>query len=96
MLNALRTDNSPFSEQQIYALRQGLGLLDRAQTAWLSGYLAGKLTGEQGALPPVALPHRGKVSSRYFMLLRPATVRFWRKHWHNRQSRPAYRPVHSH
>ena len=60
MLNALRTDNSPFSEQQITALRQGLSLLDRAQTAWLSGYLAGKLTGEQGVLAPVALPTPGQ------------------------------------
>ena len=66
MLNALRTDNSPFNDQQISALRQGLGLLDRAQTAWLSGYLAGKLAGDHDVLPPVALPTPGQSEFRVF------------------------------
>jgi len=66
MLNALRTDNSPFNDQQISALRQGLGLLDRAQTAWLSGYLAGKLAGELAAEPPAFLPSPGGGELRVF------------------------------
>ena len=45
MLKALNTENSPFSEQQIVQLRQSLGQLDPAQSAWLSGYLAGRLMG---------------------------------------------------
>ena len=43
MLNALTTENSPFSERQIDRLRHGLAELDAGQSAWLSGYLAGRL-----------------------------------------------------
>jgi sulfite reductase (NADPH) flavoprotein alpha-component len=50
MLNALRTDNSPFSEQQLEALKQSLGTLSEAQSLWLSGYLAGRLAEQEGAL----------------------------------------------
>lgn len=46
MLNALTTENSPFSETQIDRLRHGLGELDAGQSAWLSGYLAGRLAGQ--------------------------------------------------
>ena len=49
MLEALKTENSPFSEQQIVQLRQSLGQLDPAQSAWLSGYLAGRLAGSSQA-----------------------------------------------
>ena len=49
MLEALETANSPFSEQQIVQLRQSLGQLDPAQSAWLSGYLAGRLAGNPQA-----------------------------------------------
>jgi len=54
MLEALKTENSPFSEQQIVQLRQSLGQLDPAQSAWLSGYLAGRLVGssQTAALDP--------------------------------------------
>ena len=43
MLSALRQDNSPFNDQQITALQNGLGQIDDTQAVWLSGYLAGKL-----------------------------------------------------
>lgn len=43
MFNALRADNSPFTEQQIEQLQQSLGGLDAAQSAWLSGFIAGRL-----------------------------------------------------
>ncbi|MGK2926359.1 MAG: diflavin oxidoreductase [Lysobacterales bacterium] len=46
MLNALTTENSPFSETQIDRLRHGLGDLDAGQSAWLSGYLAGRLASQ--------------------------------------------------
>jgi len=44
MLTALDTTNSPFNERQIQAIRQGLDTLNTAQAAWLSGYLAGRVT----------------------------------------------------
>ena len=51
MLSMLKAENSPFSEQQIVQLRQSLDQLDLAQSAWLSGYLAGRLVdGSQSAL----------------------------------------------
>jgi sulfite reductase (NADPH) flavoprotein alpha-component len=53
MLSALDTHNSPFSEGQIQRLRQGLEGLDAHQSAWLSGYLAGRLA--NGA-PATATP----------------------------------------
>jgi len=43
MFNALRADNSPFTEQQIEQLQKSLGTLDAAQSAWLSGFIAGQL-----------------------------------------------------
>jgi sulfite reductase (NADPH) flavoprotein alpha-component len=55
MLSVIKTENSPFSEQQIIQLRQSLGQLDPGQSAWLSGYLAGRLaSGSQSeALAPL-------------------------------------------
>lgn len=66
MLNALRSDNSPFSEEQISALRHGLGQLDPAQTLWLSGYLAGKLSGEQLDAAPAVGATAGQGELRAF------------------------------
>jgi sulfite reductase (NADPH) flavoprotein alpha-component len=43
MLSALRTENSPFSEQQIQQLQDTVSGLNAAQSQWLSGYLAGRL-----------------------------------------------------
>ena len=45
MFKALRTDNSPFTEQQIEQLQKSLGGLDATQSAWLSGFIAGRLAG---------------------------------------------------
>lgn len=53
MLNALRKDNSPFSEQQISALQAGLRQIDANQTAWLSGYLAGRLAQDAALAGPI-------------------------------------------
>lgn len=50
MLNALRTDNSPFDEQQLASLKASIGTLSPAQSLWLSGYLAGQLA-SAGELP---------------------------------------------
>jgi len=44
MLNALKAENSPFSEQQIVQLQQSLDQLNPEQAAWLSGYLTGRLS----------------------------------------------------
>ena len=49
MLQALKVENSPFSEQQVEALKQSFGHLDNQQSAWLSGYLAGSMAG--GVIP---------------------------------------------
>ena len=54
MLQALKTDNSPFTEQQLRALKQSIGALDQSQSLWLSGYLAGQLHG--GEAPAVPAP----------------------------------------
>jgi len=51
MFNALKAENSPFSQSQIEGLQQGLGGLDEFQSAWLSGFIAGRL-----ADPAVSLP----------------------------------------
>jgi len=53
MFKALRTDNSPFSKQQLELLQSSLVSLDAAQSAWLSGYIAGRLatTGSEADLP---------------------------------------------
>lgn len=52
MFKALRTDNSPFSKQQLELLQSSLVSLDAAQSAWLSGYIAGRLaTGSEVNLP---------------------------------------------
>ena len=45
MFSALRADNSPFTEQQIKLLQEGLGGLDTNQSVWLSGFIAGRLSG---------------------------------------------------
>lgn len=52
MLHELKTEASPLSQRQIDCLQQGLDLLDPSQTAWLSGYLAGRLAADR----PVAVP----------------------------------------
>ncbi|KAA9134010.1 sulfite reductase [NADPH] flavoprotein alpha-component [Marinihelvus fidelis] len=54
MLNALRTDNSPFNEQQIAALQSSLAALSPGQSLWLSGYLAGQLAGASADIAPAA------------------------------------------
>ncbi|MEJ8569066.1 diflavin oxidoreductase [Elongatibacter sediminis] len=50
MFQALRTDNSPFTELQIQQLQQGLTGLDATQSAWLSGFIAGRLA-SGGSVP---------------------------------------------
>ncbi len=50
MLNVLKKTNSPFTEQQITQLQQSVGQLDPAQSAWLSGYMAGRLAGSSNEL----------------------------------------------
>jgi len=42
MLNTLRVENTPFSEQQFRQLQRSLDGLNPAQVQWLSGYLAGR------------------------------------------------------
>jgi sulfite reductase (NADPH) flavoprotein alpha-component len=54
MFNALRVDNSPFTEQQIEQLQISLGTLDAAQSAWLSGFIAGRLAGSENLQDPPA------------------------------------------
>lgn len=54
MLNALSTDNSPFSERQLEALKGSIGVLDSAQSQWLSGYLAGRLASVESPSPHAA------------------------------------------
>jgi sulfite reductase (NADPH) flavoprotein alpha-component len=49
MFQALRADNSPFTEQQIKQLQQGLAGLDAAQSMWLSGFIAGQLASKTSA-----------------------------------------------
>lgn len=51
MFNALRADNSPFTEQQIEQLNTALGGLDSHQSLWLSGFIAGQLAGVSSPLP---------------------------------------------
>ena len=46
MFQALKAENSPFSEQQVARLQHGLAGLDAAQSAWLSGYIAGQLAAQ--------------------------------------------------
>ncbi len=53
MFNALRADNSPFSEAQIAQLQAGTAGLDTAQTVWLSGFIAGQLAAQ--SMPPLDL-----------------------------------------
>ena len=43
MFKALRADNSPFTGKQIEQLQASLNELQPAQSAWLSGYIAGCL-----------------------------------------------------
>lgn len=56
MFQALRTDNSPFSKQQIELLQSSLVSLDAAQAAWLSGYIAGRLVASPEANLSLGLP----------------------------------------
>lgn len=44
MLSTLRTENSPFNEQQLKQLQSSVGNLNPSQSQWLSGYLAGRLS----------------------------------------------------
>ena len=66
MFNALRVDNSPFTEEQIEQLRISLGTLDAAQSAWLSGFIAGRLAGSENLQAPqagfAAVPEKLQVS----------------------------------
>ena len=56
MFNALKAENSPFNDEQIALLQQSLSGLDASQSAWLSGFIAGRLaalddaTGDQPAI----------------------------------------------
>jgi len=51
MFKALKAENSPFTELQIQQLQASLDSLDVAQTAWLSGYIAGRLASQADLLP---------------------------------------------
>lgn len=51
MFKALKSDNSPFTELQIQQLQASLGSLNVAQSAWLSGYIAGRLASQTDPLP---------------------------------------------
>lgn len=51
MFNALKAENSPFTQSQIESLQQSLGGLDEFQSAWLSGFIAGQLA------DPAAFPY---------------------------------------
>jgi sulfite reductase (NADPH) flavoprotein alpha-component len=66
MLGALTTENSPFSERQLVGIQHGLAELDAAQSAWLSGYLAGRLAGwpQPAAEPAHVLPATAEAASR--------------------------------
>lgn len=65
MFSALKADNSPFSQAQIDSLQQSLGGLDDFQSAWLSGFIAGRLAGPALSFAPtqnaaaLALPVAG-------------------------------------
>jgi sulfite reductase (NADPH) flavoprotein alpha-component len=56
MFKALRTDNSPFTTQQIELLQSSLVSLDASQAAWLSGYIAGRLSAASEVNLPLAAP----------------------------------------
>jgi len=57
MLSTLRIENSPFTEQQLRLLQNSIGGLNPAQSQWLSGYMAGRLTESlQTAHLPQSLP----------------------------------------
>lgn len=64
MLSALRTDNSPFNEQQLKQLKISIGVLSSAQSQWLSGYLAGQVmnSAQTGQLSQ-SLPQNGALLS---------------------------------
>lgn len=67
MLNALRTDNSPFTEPQLKQLKASIGLLDAAQAQWLSGYLAGQLVGNgQATAFPAPLTETQPILSVFY------------------------------
>ncbi|MSQ99044.1 MAG: sulfite reductase [NADPH] flavoprotein alpha-component [Xanthomonadales bacterium] len=65
MFSALQADNSPFSQAQIESLQQSLGELDGFQSAWLSGFIAGRLASPALSFAPtqnaaaLALPVAG-------------------------------------
>lgn len=69
MLQALRADNSPFTEQQIELLRKGFAGLDAAQSAWLSGYIAGRLAGDGSTSAATALPQAGAAPQQVLHVL---------------------------
>ncbi len=59
MLSTLRTENSPFNEQQLRLLQSSIGGLSPVQSQWLSGYMVGRLTASlqaAGAQKPLAEP----------------------------------------
>jgi len=68
MLSVIKTENSPFSEQQIVQLQQSLGQLDPGQCAWLSGYLAGRLAGGSEAAVLAPLPSAAQLSGEQGVL----------------------------
>lgn len=66
MFQALRTDNSPFSKQQIELLQSSLVSLDAAQSAWLSGYIAGRLAASPEFKLPLEAPLAEQVPQEKF------------------------------
>jgi len=69
MFQALRTDNSPFNKQQIELLQSSLVSLDAAQSAWLSGYIAGRLSAGSEVNLPLASAAEVVVPQQKFHVL---------------------------
>lgn len=69
MFKALRTDNSPFSRQQLESLQSSLVSLDAAQSAWLSGYIAGRLAAGAEINLPLAASATEPLTQQKFHVL---------------------------
>ncbi len=64
MLQALKSDNSPFTEQQLQRLRDGMTGINAVQAAWLSGYLAGQALAQPS---PADTPANGPAAASQSM-----------------------------